>query len=172
MWWPFLTSASIIISIFSLRARGFIPAQAINVTQGSSWDVHDNSTLSLTWYPNGSYSTVISYQLSGNGSMGVSKVCNPSRADDQWLLLNTVRDCRVLSFEYRRTISSITIRVSFGFWQNCTAHFYPATTPWIAFINCDKNATDMSMEVDIFTMVRDRGAKAAVSPPDKLLGKP
>jgi hypothetical protein len=28
----------------------------------------------------------------------------------------------------------------------------------------------MSPEVDIFTMVRDRGAKAAVGPPDELLG--
>jgi hypothetical protein len=80
MLWPLLTAASIVISIFSLRAQGFIPAQAINVTEGSSWDVHDNSTLSLTWDPNGSYSTVISYQLAGNGSMGVSKVCSPSCA--------------------------------------------------------------------------------------------
>jgi len=88
MLWPLLTAASIIISTFSLRAQGFIPAQAINVTEGSSWDVHDNSTLSLTWDPNGSYSTVISYQLAGNGSMGVSKVCSPSCAGSLWPLLN------------------------------------------------------------------------------------
>jgi hypothetical protein len=78
MWWQLFTAASIVISTFSIRVRGFIPAQAINATQGSSWDVHDNSTLLLTWHPNGAYDTVISDQLAGNGSTGVSKVCSPS----------------------------------------------------------------------------------------------
>ncbi|QRV93832.1 4-aminobutyrate aminotransferase [Ceratobasidium sp. AG-Ba] len=35
-------------------------------------------------------------------------------------------------------------------------------TPWIAFISCDKNATNASPEVDIFTAARDRGAVAAL----------
>jgi hypothetical protein len=37
-----------------------------------------------------------------------------------------------------------------------------ATTPWIAFIACDSNSTNMDPDVDIFTIVRDKGAKAAV----------
>lgn len=37
-----------------------------------------------------------------------------------------------------------------------------ATTPWIAFVSCDSNTTNSSMENDIFTLARDRGAVAAV----------
>ncbi|EAU91210.2 RING-7 protein [Coprinopsis cinerea okayama7 len=38
----------------------------------------------------------------------------------------------------------------------------PTNTPWIALVSCDRNATDMSMDEDIFTMARDRGAVAAL----------
>lgn len=43
------------------------------------------------------------------------------------------------------------------------AHCSSAYTPWIAMIPCDANATDASKEVDVFTLARDKGAKAAVS---------
>ncbi|KIR38264.1 hypothetical protein I307_02406 [Cryptococcus deuterogattii 99/473] len=36
------------------------------------------------------------------------------------------------------------------------------TTPWIAFISCDANETTASMEWDIFTLARDRGAASAL----------
>jgi len=36
------------------------------------------------------------------------------------------------------------------------------TTPWIALIACDANATDASQEVDVFTLVSDRGAVGAL----------
>lgn len=36
------------------------------------------------------------------------------------------------------------------------------TTPWIALVSCDANATDASMEDDIFTLARDRGAVSAL----------
>ncbi|KAI0075124.1 hypothetical protein K474DRAFT_1564301, partial [Panus rudis PR-1116 ss-1] len=36
------------------------------------------------------------------------------------------------------------------------------TTPWIALVSCDANATDASQEDDIFTLARDRGAIAAL----------
>ncbi|KDQ57468.1 hypothetical protein JAAARDRAFT_35180 [Jaapia argillacea MUCL 33604] len=42
-------------------------------------------------------------------------------------------------------------------WNNQTS-----TTPWIALVSCDFNATNMSMVDDIFTLARDRGAKAAL----------
>ena len=50
-------------------------------------------------------------------------------------------------------------------------HFTEATmgpnqttsTPWIAYISCDVNETGSSMEWDIFTLARDRGAVSAVS---------
>jgi len=45
-----------------------------------------------------------------------------------------------------------------GFSDCCCA----ASTPWIALVSCDKNATDMSLDEDIFTLARDKGAVAAV----------
>ncbi|KAL5507337.1 hypothetical protein ACEPAH_6793 [Sanghuangporus vaninii] len=36
------------------------------------------------------------------------------------------------------------------------------TTPWIAFVSCDSNGTEFSMEDDVFTLARDRGAVAAL----------
>ncbi|KAG6831745.1 hypothetical protein H0H92_007897 [Tricholoma furcatifolium] len=38
----------------------------------------------------------------------------------------------------------------------------PTTTPWIAMVSCDFNATNMSTEEDIFTLARDKGAVAAL----------
>ncbi|KAK2463261.1 hypothetical protein APHAL10511_004916 [Amanita phalloides] len=38
----------------------------------------------------------------------------------------------------------------------------PTNAPWIAMIACDANATNASMELDIFTLARDKGAKAAL----------
>ncbi|KAJ8475038.1 hypothetical protein ONZ45_g15745 [Pleurotus djamor] len=39
----------------------------------------------------------------------------------------------------------------------------PATNaPWIALVSCDANATHASMETDVFTLARDKGAKAAL----------
>ncbi|KAG8956260.1 hypothetical protein FRC04_004337 [Tulasnella sp. 424] len=50
------------------------------------------------------------------------------------------------------------------FWENITWSSWnlTTTTPWIAFINCDKNSSDMSEMDDIFSEVRDRGAAAAL----------
>ncbi len=38
----------------------------------------------------------------------------------------------------------------------------PATTPWIALVACDANATHASQDVDVFTLANDRGAVGAV----------
>lgn len=35
-------------------------------------------------------------------------------------------------------------------------------TPWIAYVSCDANETGASMEWDVFTLARDRGAVSAV----------
>ncbi|SJK97688.1 uncharacterized protein ARMOST_00941 [Armillaria ostoyae] len=37
-----------------------------------------------------------------------------------------------------------------------------ATTPWIALVSCDFNATNASQEIDIFTLARDKGAVSAL----------
>ncbi|KZO95511.1 hypothetical protein CALVIDRAFT_515779 [Calocera viscosa TUFC12733] len=57
-----------------------------------------------------------------------------------------------------------------GVTQGAIVHFTEATaadnltttTPWIAFISCDANATDASMEDDIFTLAQERGAISAL----------
>lgn len=38
----------------------------------------------------------------------------------------------------------------------------PSLTPWIAMVSCDHNATTASMEEDVFTLARDKGAVAAL----------
>jgi len=49
------------------------------------------------------------------------------------------------------------------FSENNVNDLTPATsTPWIALVSCDFNATDASQEVDIFTLARDKGAGAAL----------
>lgn len=53
----------------------------------------------------------------------------------------------------------ILVRFSEEFANNDTL---PTNTPWIALVSCDRNATNASMEEDIFTLARDRGAVAAL----------
>ncbi|KAG8837938.1 hypothetical protein FRC18_007281 [Serendipita sp. 400] len=126
MGWLSLSLSTLICSLLSRTAHGYIPAVASNATEGSGLDVHDNSKVSLTWDPDGSYSTVVSYQQAGNTSLGIS----------QGALIKVKEE---------------------DFWMNDTT-----STPWIALISCDQNATNATMDNDIFTMVRDRGAVAAL----------
>ena len=59
-------------------AHAYIPAQATNdseVAARAGLNFSDVSSLSLLWYPMGSYSGRISYQLVGADSAGISKVC-------------------------------------------------------------------------------------------------
>jgi len=46
--------------------------------------------------------------------------------------------------------------------SNLTA---PTSSPWIALVSCDHNASAASMDEDIFTLARDKGAVSAVSSP-------
>ena len=57
---------------------GYIPAQGTNdtaVAQQAGQNFSDASKLSLQWYPMGSYTEQISYQLVGADSTGINKVC-------------------------------------------------------------------------------------------------
>ncbi|KZV81895.1 hypothetical protein EXIGLDRAFT_360558 [Exidia glandulosa HHB12029] len=54
------------------------------------------------------------------------------------------------------------VLVHFSEKTNLTNITMPSLTPWIAFIQCDHNATNASDEIDIFTYARDRGAVAAL----------
>ncbi|KAG8845762.1 hypothetical protein FRB91_001503 [Serendipita sp. 411] len=121
-----LSLSTLICCLLSRTAHGYIPAVPSNATEGSTLDVHDNSQLTLSWAPNGIYSTVVSYQQAGNASRGISQgALIKVKEEDMWINDST-------------------------------------STPWIALINCDKNATNATMDNDIFAMVRDRGAVAAL----------
>jgi hypothetical protein len=79
MFWLSFAVQSIIAISIPIPAFGYIPAAPANLTAGGTGlDTHDNSSLTLTWKGNGIYGTGISYQLVGNGSVGISKVCMPA----------------------------------------------------------------------------------------------
>jgi hypothetical protein len=82
--------------------------------------------------------------------------------------MNCHLDSRVLLFAYKRAILLIMIPVCRNSVSRA-AYSIPrysiiAATPWIAFINCDRNSTNMTLDNDIFTMVQQKGAIAAVRP--------
>jgi hypothetical protein len=39
---------------------------------------------------------------------------------------------------------------------------FPVNVSWIAFIDCDRNATGASLETDIISLAKSKGAGAAV----------
>lgn len=101
----------------------------------------------------------VSYQLVGLNSSGLSKV-------------NTLSEKFVLSYRF---LQGALIHFS----EEKVTIFTPpseylidiifylliallASTPWIALIACDENATDASMDEDIFTLAHDKGAVSAV----------
>ncbi|KAL1660746.1 hypothetical protein GGF50DRAFT_130037 [Schizophyllum commune] len=99
-------------------------------------NVTDQSKLHVQWYQNGSYWETVSYQLRGSDSVGISKV----------LLLHSICPGALVHFSEEQA-------------NNDTA---PTLTPWIAMVSCDRNASNMSMEIDIFTLARDKGAVGAL----------
>ncbi|KAI0705107.1 hypothetical protein C8T65DRAFT_653241 [Cerioporus squamosus] len=111
-------------------AHAYIPAQGTNqtdVAQAAGLNFSDVSKVKLQWYgdPIGVYEGMISYQLVGADSTGISKGALVHFSEDKL--------------------------------PNGTT-----TTPWIALVSCDANSTTASMEDDIFTLARDRGAVAAL----------
>ncbi len=71
-------AAAIVLVLLPGSVLGYIPAQATNetdVAQQAGFNFSDVSKLSLQWYPMGSYTEQISYQLVGADSLGINKVC-------------------------------------------------------------------------------------------------
>ncbi|KAI0630111.1 hypothetical protein C8Q77DRAFT_1136492 [Trametes polyzona] len=72
--------------------------------------------------------------------------------------------------EYSETVSYQLVGAeSLGISKGALVHFSEdklhndsSGTPWIALVSCDANSTNASMEDDIFTLARDRGAVAAL----------
>ncbi|TFK89078.1 hypothetical protein K466DRAFT_519611 [Polyporus arcularius HHB13444] len=123
------TIASVLL-LAPAPAHAYIPAQGTNqteVAQAAGLNFSDVSKVKLQWYgdPIGVYEGMISYQLVGADSTGISKGALVHFSEDKLPNGST-------------------------------------TTPWIALVSCDANSTDASMEDDIFTLARDRGAVAAL----------
>ncbi|OCH95110.1 hypothetical protein OBBRIDRAFT_768211 [Obba rivulosa] len=117
----------------------YIPAVPTNNTsaaQQSGQNASDGSTLNLQWYPYSQSSDPVSYQLVGANSNGVNKVCSVFGV--------ICSKGALVHFSETNLTNDTTI------------------TPWIALVACDTNATDASMDVDIFTLAKYRGAVAAL----------
>ncbi|KAG9029664.1 hypothetical protein FS842_004544 [Serendipita sp. 407] len=143
-----LSLSTLICCLLARTAHGYIPAVPSNATEGSTLDVHDNSQATLTWAPNGVYSTVVSYQQAGNASRGISQgALIKVKEEDMWITDSS---------------QSPSSRMRVSYFKGSPFNLSAASTPWIALINCDKNATNATMDNDIFAMVRDRGAVAAL----------
>ncbi|KAI0645948.1 hypothetical protein C8Q79DRAFT_910210 [Trametes meyenii] len=126
--WATLAVFTLLLATCPAPARAYIPAQATNetdVAQAAGQNFSDVSRLSLQWFPMGSYSETVSYQLIGADSLGISKGALVHFSEDK--LTNET-----------------------------------TSTPWVALVSCDANSTNASMEDDIFTLARDRGAVAAL----------
>ncbi|KAG0704496.1 hypothetical protein DFH29DRAFT_1037815, partial [Suillus ampliporus] len=134
---PILLSVS---SCLMGSAYGYIPAQPSNDTSQNSMNA---SRLNLQWYSNGSDWEYVSYQLVGAGSNGTTKVhrCQYELTSD--LILE----------------QGALVHFTESLVQNETSK---PTTPWIALVSCDANATNYSEEVDIFTMASSAGAQSAL----------
>ncbi|KAF8630631.1 hypothetical protein AX15_002782 [Amanita polypyramis BW_CC] len=100
-----------------------------------------------------------SSQAAIEGGLNVTDV---SKLHLQWYLNGTTTDN--VSYQLAGSQSN-------GISEGALVHFSeafvnestpPTNTAWIAMISCDANATNPSMEVDVFTLARDKGAKAAL----------
>ncbi|RPD54743.1 hypothetical protein L227DRAFT_511251 [Lentinus tigrinus ALCF2SS1-6] len=148
--WSWATIATLVLAVVLVApapAHAYIPAQATNqtdVAQAAGLNFSDVSKLKLQWYgdPIGVYEGTISYQLVGADSTGISKVRLPED------VVNHPNEC------WR---TGALVHFSEDKLPNGTT-----TTPWIALVSCDANSTNASMEDDIFTLARDRGAVAAL----------
>ncbi|KAF8608935.1 hypothetical protein BDV93DRAFT_466029 [Ceratobasidium sp. AG-I] len=68
-----------------------------------------------------------------------------------------------VSYQLARTNSSgYEVGAIVHFTEDGLKEFDYSPTPWVALISCDKNATNTSMEIDIFTSAQERGAVAAL----------
>ncbi|KAJ2928622.1 hypothetical protein H1R20_g8437, partial [Candolleomyces eurysporus] len=129
------------------HVHAYIPASPTNSSQEAiegGLNVTDISRLDMYWFSQGSYSQYVSYQLAGNETSGISKGALVHFSEEK---ANNMTPPQVsLPSHIAPSLSDLG----------------PANTPWIAMVSCDKNATDASMDIDIFTLARDKGAVAAL----------
>ncbi|KAI0821697.1 hypothetical protein BC628DRAFT_1412819 [Trametes gibbosa] len=140
-----IAAVAVVLAAWATPARAYIPAQATNqtnVAQAAGLNFTDVSRLNLQWFPMSSYSETVSYQLVGADSDGISKI---------FVIFGAVY------FTDACLVQGALVHFSEDNLHNDTSG-----TPWIALVSCDANSTNASMEDDIFTLARDRGAVAAL----------
>ncbi|PVG00398.1 hypothetical protein CPB86DRAFT_782744 [Serendipita vermifera] len=84
MRWPSSITWGAFVAVVLRPTWAYIPATASNATAGFD----DDSTVSITWFPNGAYSTVVSYQQHGAESSGISKGALV-RVQEEWFTNDT-----------------------------------------------------------------------------------
>ncbi|ODN80198.1 hypothetical protein L198_07855 [Cryptococcus wingfieldii CBS 7118] len=110
----------LLLASLALRCAAYIPAVAINDTDGLN--LTDSSSIDIAWTdPSG-----VSFQLQADVLTG-------------------------------GTTSGALVH----FAESTMGSNVSTTTPWIAFISCDRNESVASDEWDVFTLARDRGAVSA-----------
>ncbi|KAI8993874.1 hypothetical protein BD414DRAFT_480700 [Trametes punicea] len=74
--WAIVALLVVVLSTWPALVQAYIPAQPTNqtnITQATGQNTTDDSSLSLLWYPKGSDEEMVSYQLVGAYSTGISK---------------------------------------------------------------------------------------------------
>ncbi|KAG6865367.1 hypothetical protein C0991_003144 [Blastosporella zonata] len=128
-----------------IQVLAYVPALPTNSTQEAidgGLNVTDISKLYLRWYPNGYYSQNVSYQLAGYESQGTSKGALVHFSEAKVNEMTPPSEL-ALTPVYLTPVSRLSL---------------VASTPWIAMVSCDFNATNANQEEDVFTLARDKGA--------------
>lgn len=116
--------------------HAYIPAQGTNDTSGVPDPSDTNSTVLLRWTDQGTYQEGVNQQLTRDGgSPGIEKVTRSCVCYFGVTVRSNPQSCRPQG-------------ALVHFWENRT-YFNPgavqrSTTPWIALVDCDRNATDAS----------------------------
>ena len=141
-----------LMSLLPLIVRAYIPALPSNDTSSL---VESDDGIHIAWLPNGIVTASVSRQL----------VADPIDPNSTVTIVPWTKYSKVRLLN----LSATSDRVADLAVQGVLVHFTEAETdqapsevPWIATVCCDSNGTSFSMQDDIFTLARDRGAQAAL----------
>ncbi|OAX39974.1 hypothetical protein K503DRAFT_799194 [Rhizopogon vinicolor AM-OR11-026] len=95
-----------------------------------------------------------------NDTSQLGNSTNASRLHLQWF--SNGSDWEFVSYQLVGANSNGTTTGALVHFTESLAGSQTTTTPWIALVSCDANATNFSEDVDIFTMASDRGAQSAL----------
>lgn len=141
----------------------YVPAHAMKAA-GDAATQSNGSKFTLQWPPSSSFSDDVNYLLAQPESQGLQQVRQAPVIAYTAVCALTPSQGVLVHFSEKTRLANITSacsRLSVGLALRLPVSV-PSLSPWIAFIQCDNNATNSSDDIDIFTYARDRGAIAAV----------